>query len=750
MARRWLASPYALIGAASLVSALVAARVGGAGGPWLWNLDLPKLDYPLAVLFHEALAEGRLPLWSDRLGLGFPLYAEGQIGAFYPPNWIVFRLPPLVALDVTRVLHLTFAGVGTALIALRLGGSLPGAVVASAVAVLSGGIVSKLEWTNMLAAYAWFPWVILPLLRRPTPTFAGLVAGGTAWGVQALAGHPQVWLFTGAAALVLLLVPPGAAALRRAVGFSTVGAAIGASQLVSTAVLQAWSVRDAGLSEDDIFTSSATAFDPLLFGFSNAFVRNGTAGWDMFTAWYPDGSFALLEAHAYVGLPVLALAAIGLATRRARRFYAPAALLLLFPVIAAFRPEIWTEVPVLNGMRSPVRTYMLLDLFLGIFAALGLARVIRARPPRRAAALVVGAVVAWYAAVTAVAVGLPNTFEGLLLDSSWSVNLPRERAPEMRELAVAALTQRWPLLLEIGAAVAALAALRVGLPPLARGWALVAIVALPLAALSPQVNEVRPFRDISFAETDFVRAAQAERPHRMLAIDPPGWYPGMPDQLAAAGVPDLRMFSSLNLRSTDETVEAALRGPQAETVRRMLGIDLVATFGSPCPGEPRATVPAEGAELCRVRDALRPPYWIPEEAVAVGPPGARPFDPGEASLDAALVLGAARPATTESWNDARAVVVIDAPAPGWVFVDRAWWPTWEITVDGRPARVLRALGAHVVHVEAGRHRMVEELRPREALLTPLAATLLAGGLWAWHRRPRRVAAGSGPPVEEGA
>ena len=56
-------------------------------GMTLWNLDLPKIDSPLAVFFHEALAAGRLPLWNDRLGLGFPLYAEGQIGAFYPPNW---------------------------------------------------------------------------------------------------------------------------------------------------------------------------------------------------------------------------------------------------------------------------------------------------------------------------------------------------------------------------------------------------------------------------------------------------------------------------------------------------------------------------------------------------------------------------------------------------------------------------------------------------------------------------------------
>src|SRR6266540_3756601 len=97
--------------AVSLLAALVAARVGTGAG-WLWSLDLPKIDFPLAVFFHDALLAGHLPLWDDRLGLGFPLYAEGQIGAFYPPNWILFRADPLTALDLVRVSHLALAGVG--------------------------------------------------------------------------------------------------------------------------------------------------------------------------------------------------------------------------------------------------------------------------------------------------------------------------------------------------------------------------------------------------------------------------------------------------------------------------------------------------------------------------------------------------------------------------------------------------------------------------------------------------------------
>lgn len=187
------------------IEAAIAARLPMPPGMAFWNLDVPKIDAPLAVFFSEALRDGHLPLWNDRLGLGFPLYAEGQIGAFYPPNWLIFQLEPLAALDATRVLHLTAAGVGTGLLAIRLAGSRTGAIVATSVAVLGGAIVTKLEWTNLVAAYAWLPWILLPLARRPAPTRLGLVGAGIAWGIQALAGHPNVWLLTGVSAAVLLI-----------------------------------------------------------------------------------------------------------------------------------------------------------------------------------------------------------------------------------------------------------------------------------------------------------------------------------------------------------------------------------------------------------------------------------------------------------------------------------------------------------------------------------------------------------------
>ena len=53
----------------------------------------PVLMYqPIKAELARALSTGRLPFWSDRFGLGVPLVAESHVAAFYPPNWLFYRV----------------------------------------------------------------------------------------------------------------------------------------------------------------------------------------------------------------------------------------------------------------------------------------------------------------------------------------------------------------------------------------------------------------------------------------------------------------------------------------------------------------------------------------------------------------------------------------------------------------------------------------------------------------------------------
>ncbi|HSW43838.1 MAG TPA: hypothetical protein VLM76_15175, partial [Patescibacteria group bacterium] len=756
-------------------AALVAARVAGPAGPWLWYYDMPKIFWPNAVFWHEAAIAGSIPLWLDRLGLGYPLYAEGQIAAFYPPNWLIFRLEPLLALDVTRVLHLAIAGLGSGLIALRLAGSWAGAVLAVLVAVAGGGIVAKLEWTSVVTAYAWAPWVLLPLLRRPVPTRQGLVAAGVAFGIQALAGHPNTWVLTGiAAAAILLATRPNPAALGRAAVVGAIGAGIGAVQVLPTAILLGLSVRAGGLGAPHLFSNSATVVDPLLPAFANAFVPGSPAGWDLGRIWYPGGVYGIHEAAAYVGLPVLALAAVGAWARRSRPLLAAIALLVGLAVLGAFQPEWWTRLPVLNGLRHPVRAYMIAALLLGPLAAVGLVRLRRVHGAWRPAAVVVAALLAAYGTLLALVNLAPAAFEELAVGA---LGFDPAAAPGVRENAAIALGQPFPVLAEVALGVAAVALIAAAA---GRGWpgagrirlaapALVAVAAVPLLAFSPMANPVTERGAFDFAGRPLMAAMLDAAPQRFLADVDPIFHDALPNQPAAHGVADLGMWSSLNLEAVEAAWRTVREGPGVDaTLAAVLGVDVVATFeGEACPGRLLARVEPHDVRVCRLDGALRPPYWIPAELVHDGPvddaapasldtgtPGGilgrlaatlRP-SPIDLHVEPAAVLVAARPVEVLARDDASLEFAVSVETDGWVWVDRAWWPGWETTVDGAPVTTARALGGQLVPVAAGTRAVAQRFVPLEVPLGLLVGglTLAAALGWVALGRRRRIVPGAAP------
>ena len=445
-----------LLGSVSLLASLVAARVQGPGGPWLWNFDMPFWDYPVASFFHDALSHGRLPMWNDQLGLGFPLYAEGQIGAFYPLNWLIFQFPPLVALDIVRVTHLTILGVGTGVLAFRLSGSRLGAVFAAAAMVLCGGIVSKLEWTNLVEGFAWLPWMLIPLVRWPHPTRTGLVASGATWGLIALAGHPNVWLLAGlTAAIVLLTIRPRLDTIGRLVGLGLVAVAVGAVQLIPTALLWSMSLRSAGLTPDDLFRSTGMPFDVLGTAFANVFVKAQQPALDLNSSWYPGGGWAPAEMGSYVGLPLLALAAPSFRRGRARPLIVVAIFMILFPLVAGLRLSIWSALPVWNAIHAPVKGYVVLDLMLVLMAAMTIGRLQRHPVSWRPAAAIAAIFVGAYLALAALVFWAPAQFVDLVRHY-WSFP-PPDQAPVVLQNAQDTLGRWWPVVFEIGVAVTVIA-----------------------------------------------------------------------------------------------------------------------------------------------------------------------------------------------------------------------------------------------------------------------------------------------------
>jgi Bacterial membrane protein YfhO len=128
------------------------------GDTWV---DRDHLDFmhPSRAHLAAALREGRLPEWWDRVGIGTPFAADPNHGVIYPFSWIVAVVPPPFGTDLMLLLHLLFGGVGTALLAHRLGAERWGSFVAGAVLVTSGGVGSIIVVALPPLAFAWMPWI---------------------------------------------------------------------------------------------------------------------------------------------------------------------------------------------------------------------------------------------------------------------------------------------------------------------------------------------------------------------------------------------------------------------------------------------------------------------------------------------------------------------------------------------------------------------------------------------------------------
>ncbi len=131
-------------------------------GQKVWyGTDIIRLFHPLGVELGRALNEDRLPLWTPFLSAGFPLLAESQIAALYPPNWILFRfLPAHHALSYSMLLHLAWAAVGMYTCARALGVSPASAFLAGFVFSFNAFQISHLIHPPIIAAAAWLPWLI--------------------------------------------------------------------------------------------------------------------------------------------------------------------------------------------------------------------------------------------------------------------------------------------------------------------------------------------------------------------------------------------------------------------------------------------------------------------------------------------------------------------------------------------------------------------------------------------------------------
>jgi len=341
--------------------------------------DFMHLNLPLKAELAAALHRGALPLWSPGIGTGLPLLAEGQVGALYPPNWLLFGMLPLgAALAATALLHLLLAGVGSFFLMREHDIEPVPALLGVLVFVFGAFFVEHLKHLNMLQSAAWLPWALWCVQRSVRRRdLRWLLAAGAIVALQLLAGHAQIaWisgLTVGAAILSLPLrarpAPSWTFAIRGALLAGAASTLLSAAQTLPTYELARQSYHAAVTFEWATVHALAphhlvTLLRPFAFG--NPAL--GTARQEIMPFW---------ENWLYIGLLPLAFALLGLTLsflRRRLRWFAVAVPVCVLLSLGASGGLYHLAYALPGGamFQFPQRFLLVSQLGLAVLAAFGL------------------------------------------------------------------------------------------------------------------------------------------------------------------------------------------------------------------------------------------------------------------------------------------------------------------------------------------------------------------------------------------
>ena len=362
---RWL---ILLLGGALLVCFWRVA----SGLDAFFTRDSGVLGYPWSYYLADSLRHGELPLWNPYSHCGTPFMA--QWGNWYPGSLLGALLPMPWWANFQDLIHLLLGGLGVYWLSRRWGAGGYAATVAGFAYAFNGASLSCLEWGNYIASLAWMPWVI-GWTREAWQTGRprAIAVASVLAALQLLTATPELtlllWTLLGALWIIDLVEGPtprlrSAARLAAVVGLA---GGIAMVQMLPFLDLLAHSQRS---------RLSATGSGAMPgWGWANLLVPLFHAFQTSQGQWFQSGQVFL--ASYYLGIGVLALAALGVIQRPTRRNLVLAAAALLCWVLALGsqgRVYDWLRAlcPWIGVARFPVKFAIFPALLLPLLAAGGI------------------------------------------------------------------------------------------------------------------------------------------------------------------------------------------------------------------------------------------------------------------------------------------------------------------------------------------------------------------------------------------
>jgi hypothetical protein len=719
-------------------------------------------------------AGGQIPLWNPMIFGGLPYVATvGHGDVFYPTSFLRLLLAADVVLSISFVLHYILAGLFTYLLLRRLGVSWLGGVVGGLAYQLSGILVSlpnpghdgKLFVSTML------PLALLAVhvaVRERRWWGYGLLTATVAMAL--VSPHLQMTYYLLLASGLFALYcafgePDGEPVLRRviplgfALGAVALAFGVAAPQILPFLDYIPHSPRATGYQGFEGSASYAVPWDHVPEMFIGGFTGEEESYW---------GSNPLKLHSEYLGLPVIALAALGLFDRRRRLVWWLGGIGLLFLLISLgaatpFYRVWWTVMPYVKKTRAPGMAFYVVALVTAAYAALGTARLERQEGKRH--------LKVWLGAAGAITVlALAGVFG----------NLAVALAPEAKLGAAEAMSGFIRLSALLGAvALAAMALVGLGhlngrIPAAAFALALPLVVGLDLWRDGRRFWSFQPRAREGLYRPDslIARLSLEPRPFRVLdlsAVMGRGAYPL--NVLQGHGVAQVLGYFGFELRYYDDLLGGKNEWRYLLSSTRLWNLLAVKYVITPdtmsLPGYHLALGPVEtgaGGRAYLYEADTPPPYARVVPAAAKVEEERIPAtlaDPGLPDFDRIVFLNQSAPvnppplldwpqptaarASVTSWRPGAMSIELDdnLRQPGYLLVSENWYEDWRAEVDGASAPVLRGDNSLItVPLPAGARRVnltfrsAAYARGKAISYASLALVLTTLGLPALLRRRR--------------
>jgi hypothetical protein len=684
---------------------------------WIWGPDLAGQVLPWFELQARGWHDARLPLWDPYLWAGQPLLAQAQPGAAYPLNWILFALPlqdghiaPTALQWYFVLIHFLAALFGYKLCRELGQSSLAG--IAGGLAFSLGGYVGGTGWPQMLNGAIWFPLVLLYLLRalRGDNLFGNAALSGMFLGISFLSGHHQIPVIAGvvvAGVWIFCLSRSGRVNLRMAGAAAVTFAMAGL-----TSALQLLPAMEYGrLGKRWVGTP-----EPLSWGERVPYYiheRFQLPVSRLLALLFPSIG---AQFQAYIGVVVVALAAIGLAVSWRDLRTRIVAAIGVFGVVyslgaqTAFQGVLYSVVPWLDKARAPSSAVFFIAVAAAALAGYGLDHLGAAEPsvwPRRAM---------W----AALSLGIFTFAICEVLFVASNMSLPANDQFMITGVACLAL------------AALLFASIHHHLSSLQVKVGIIALLVLELSSvtgfgIADRTDQARAaWMNRTTANRDIALYLTRQPGYQRAEVLGDAFQPNWGDFHGVEMWGGILGFVTSNMVSLDFA---------SDQTRNLFGVGFaIAKDGVPAPGAP-VFIGASGLKVYRRAEAF-PRAWAVHNVVRV-----RDIDAGRAIVDARLpelhnmaftleappaleACGAEDRVTIVQKDPDQIRIVADLACAGMVVLSDTFYPGWRARVDSRLEPIYEVNGAmRGVVVPAGRHAITLRYCPL-SVIVGAAATLL--------------------------